>query len=83
MHKLRIGDTITWRGDWGRARPEDAMIQGISVGCRDGDNIAVPGCPIEEATWEDIELADKDIVVMLDNGHWAYAYQITPQEVKK
>jgi hypothetical protein len=63
---LKIGDKVMWRG----APSEEAIIEGIEL-CLDG---AKYGDAVESVTWSDVK--DGNVVVSLDNGHWAYGHQI-------
>lgn len=69
MDVLRIGDTVEWRGSWGRGFPALTKVTGIVVGGKHGDEVtAVP--------WAGAE--GREVVVDLSNGHWAYGFQIAP-----
>lgn len=69
--KLKIGDTVWHRGSWGRDTPTKAVVEDIEVtkGGKEGDQV-------DEIDWK--EVYDRNVVVTLDNGHWAYANQIKP-----
>lgn len=68
---LKVGDMVVWRSSWGTGHPSLAKVKRIEVvepGQKEG------GVSVEEIQW-----ANKSrIVVDLDNGHWAYGYQIGP-----
>ena len=70
MSKLKIGDKVNWRGDFGTAEPREAIVEGIDLtrGGKYGD-------PVNEIEWS--QVYDRNVVVTLDNGHWAYASQIS------
>ena len=70
MSKLKIGDKVNWRGDFGMAEPREAIVEGIDLtkGGKYGD-------PVNEIEWS--QVYDRNVVVTLDNGHWAYADQIS------
>ena len=65
--KLIVGDTIRykmWDGTMTTAK-----VLGIEI-CRQGEKEG--GRPVQSATIKD----NRNIVLDLDNQHWAYAYQI-------
>ena len=66
---LKIGDQVSWRGGFGSDNALIATVIGIEVtnGEKYGDDV-------EEVLWE--EVYDRNVVVDLDNSHWAYAEQI-------
>ena len=67
---LKIGDKVMWRGAWGKDPAEEAIIDGIElcpVGAKYGD-------AVESVSWNDVK--NGNVVVSLDNGHWAYGHQI-------
>ncbi len=70
MSKLKIGDKVTWRGGFGVDVPKHATVEGIEItrGGKYGD-------PVNEVKWN--QVYDRNVVVTLDNGHWAYASQIS------
>lgn len=70
MKKLKIGDKVHWRGNWGMGKPEVAVVESIEVtkGGKEGDSVC-------EILWS--KMYNRNVVVVLDNGHWAYAEQIT------
>ena len=68
--KYKVGDTVLWRGGFGRSLPREAKIEGIEK-CEPGQKYGYSVEVIE--TWE-------HGVVDLDNGHWAYVHQLSPKE---
>ena len=71
MDRLKIGDTVSWRGCWGRDAAKDAKIRGIelvAVGKKEG------GREVNSVSWDTVKKGK--VVVDLDNGHWAYGNQI-------
>lgn len=73
---LHVGDMVFWRGRWGQDNPLPAVVKGISVGSNTD----------AEATVESIEWANvnsRDVIVDLDNGHWAYGNQINQLEPQR
>ena len=69
METLNIGDTVLWAGGFGANPEQFAKVTGIEItgGGKYGD-------AVESAPWSQIH--DRNAVVTLDNGHWAYAEQI-------
>lgn len=70
MSKLKIGDRVMWRGGFGMDAPKPATVEEIEItrGGKYGD-------PVNEVEWN--QVFDRNITVTLDNGHWAYASQIS------
>ena len=68
MKKLKIGDMVIWKGSWGSDAPQQAIVEGINKGGKYGD-------PVDEIKWS--QVYDRNVVVVLDNGHWAYGSQIS------
>jgi hypothetical protein len=68
LRVIKIGDTVSWRGGWGRDLAKDAVVEGIEVNC---DNKA--GTPVDEITEDQLHART---IFTLTNGHWAYGYQI-------
>lgn len=68
--KLKIGDKVWWRGDFGSAPIKEAVVEGIEItnGGKYGDSV-------DEVPWS--EVYDRNVTVDLDNDHWAYAEQIS------
>ena len=66
---LKIGDQVSWRGGFGGDNARIATVIGIEVtnGEKYGDDV-------EEVLWE--EVYGRNVVIDLDNSHWAYADQI-------
>ena len=75
METLKIGDTVVWRGGWGRSLPKEAVVVEIAVTERPHQKY---GADVKEAQW--VTVREDRVVVGLDNGHWAYGYQIAPKE---
>jgi len=69
MKKLKIGDTVRWKGDFGMASSKDAIVQAITkiTSGKDGNEV-------ESVLWE--KFVDRKYIVDLDNDHWAWASQI-------
>jgi len=69
MAKLKVGDTVLWRGGFGSDAPKKAVVEGIEI-----TNGGKYGDPVDEVGWE--KVYDRNVTVDLNNGHWAYASQI-------
>lgn len=69
MAKLKVGDTVLWRGGFGSDAPKKAVVEGIEItnGGKYGDSV-------NEVDWT--KVYDRNVTVDLNNGHWAYASQI-------
>jgi len=71
--EIRKGDTVWWRGSWGNEGWKEAKVVRIEL-VRPGqkeNGVLVPWIPIGVI---------ENCVFDLDNGHWAYGYQIKPKE---
>ena len=70
---LKIGDTVRWKGAWGSQPAKDAKVTNIELtrGGKYGD-------PVDEIEWS--EVYDRNVVVDLDNGHFAYGSQISKKK---
>jgi len=64
MEKLKVGDVVIWRGSWGKDLPKEVKVTCIEI---NDINVSSIG-------WDKVE--SRDVVVDLDNGHWAYGFQI-------
>lgn len=67
---LKVGDTVSWRGAWGIDPAKEAIIETIDVNCKGSKS----GTEVESVEWN--EVTRKNVVISLDNGHWAYGDQI-------
>jgi hypothetical protein len=70
MRKLKIGDEVIWRGSWGNDAPQIAKVERIEI--TGGGKY---GKSVNEVEWS--KVYDRNVTVDLDNGHWAYASQIS------
>jgi hypothetical protein len=70
MNTLKVGDTVNWKGTFGIDPKKKAKVEAIEVtnGGKYGDDV-------DEVEWK--KVFDRNVVVTLDNGHWAYAEQIS------
>ena len=68
---LSIGDTVVWCGGWGRDKPTHAKVTGFEWSNEDksGDSIK------ESISWDLLD--GRQIIVDLNNGHWAYGFQLS------
>ena len=73
MSKLKVGDTVLWRGGFGSDAPKKAVVEGIEI-----TNGGKYGDPVDEVDWT--KVYDRNVTVDLNNGHWAYASQIKPSQ---
>lgn len=68
---LKVGDTVQWRGGFGRDEPRPAVIDHMEITteprCKYGD-------PAESVSFELVR--SNRVVFGLTNGHWCYAEQI-------
>ena len=69
MSKLKVGDTVLWRGGFGMDPLKKAVVEGIEI-----TNGGKYGDPVDEVDWS--KVTGRNVTVDLDNGHWAYASQI-------
>ena len=74
MEKLKVGDKVMWRGGWGKEAPKKATVECIEL-CAVGSKY---GKDVKSVAWETIEKGNRSVTVSLDNGHWAYGYQLNP-----
>jgi hypothetical protein len=73
MSKLKVGDKVWWRADFGSARPKVATVAGIEItgGYKYGN-------PVDEVDWAEVygRNVTVDIDTDEDEGYWAYGEQI-------
>ena len=70
MSDLKIGDEVSWRGAWGSQASKIAVVTEIEV-----TNGGKYGDAVNSVEWS--KVYDRNVVVTLDNGHWAYGEQIS------
>lgn len=69
--KVKIGDTVKWRGGFGMDAPRSAVVAGLSITDYPREKYG------EEVDEVDSSLIDQNRVLFdLENGHWAYSDQI-------
>ena len=66
---LRVGDYVMWRGNFGNNEPRKARVKHIEY-CRRN---AKHGKEVPEILWGQVK---EHAIVDLQNGYWAYGYQI-------
>jgi hypothetical protein len=72
MNTLKIGDTVIWRGAWGKAEPIEAKVKEIQLNDSNGsDN----GKNVNSVEWS--QVTEKKVIVTLENNLWAWAFQIS------
>ena len=69
--KIKIGDTVTYRGGFGTQLPKTAVVEDLEV-------TDVPRCKEGEQVDEVDESLVKEnrVLFTLDDGHWCYSEQI-------
>ena len=70
MDWLKMGDVVRWNGSWGSDPEELAKIKNIEI-CPVGTKF---GNEVKKVLWTTLD--KKNVVVTLDNNHFAYGYQI-------
>ena len=70
--ELRLGDQVYWRGTWGQDPMKLAIVESIEV-----TNGGKYGDEVESVDWN-LVYEGREVVISLENGHWAYGFQITP-----
>ena len=72
---LRVGDDVLWRGSFGMEEPKKVIVKGIQLNYSNGSK---DGVAVDEIDWWHIQ--ERNQIIDLDNGHWAWAFQIKPIE---
>ena len=72
--KLKVGDTVKWRGGFGGDYPKDAKIEQIEIDCKNKS-----GTEVDEIPWNKVDT--REVIVVLDNGHWAYGTQLSRKDL--
>lgn len=70
---LKTGDSVWVRGGFGKEPRTLATVEQIEI--TNGDKY---GTEVDEVKWALVY--DRNVVVSLDNGRWAYAYQLKKYE---
>lgn len=64
---LKKGDSVMWRNRYGKEEPIQAEVIGITLKDKEQESV----------DWDYIAKNPREVFVTLDNGHWAYGYQVT------
>lgn len=70
MEVLKVNDQVNWRGSYGSDLLEKAVVVAIEIDC-----VNKYGQPVDKVEWS--KVGNRETIVTLDNGHWAYGYQIS------
>jgi hypothetical protein len=73
MEKLKLGDKIIWRGEWGKGPP---IVRTVASLFYDPNGQGKNGHEVPDVEWN--KMIDRSVVVDMDNGHWAYGFQCKP-----
>ena len=68
MSKIKVGDYVMWRGTWGRDPEAKAKVIGIEITASPKDK--------EGHTSEEVDTDTQHYIADLDNGKWAYGWQL-------
>ena len=71
-NKLIVGDQVHWKGSWGSDPQEEVTVTGIQINF---ESEKEEGYNVEEVDWD--RVVGRDAIVDLNNGHWAWAFQIS------
>jgi hypothetical protein len=77
MSRIKIGSQIMWRGAWGKEIAKKTKVIGIEV-CPLNTKY---GRSVKSVSWDTIRGENRSVIVTLENGHWAWDYQL--DEIKK
>lgn len=69
---LRINSVVWWRGAWGGDIPKLAQVKFITL----TNGYEKEGVDVNCVPWELCD--DRRVIVDLNNGHWAYGFQVRP-----
>jgi hypothetical protein len=75
MSDLRLGQTVIWRGAWGTAEPVEAVVRYIQ---KNESNGSKSGRSVGSIPWS--EVTERNVIVDLENGFWAWGSQISEKE---
>ena len=65
---LKVGDKVLWAGCWDHEPQKEVTVTGLEI-----NRCGKEGDPVDSASWEVVKETG---IVSLDNGHWAYGYQL-------
>ena len=68
---LRVGDRVLWSGVWGEQATRPVHVVRIDL----IESGQIQGVPVDAVPWSTVP---HEVVVDLDNGHWAYGHQLRP-----
>ena len=68
---LNKGDTVLWRHGWGRDPEKEAVVTSIQINDMNGSK---HGTQVDAVSWDTV--TERNVIVDLDTGHWAWAFQI-------
>jgi len=72
---IKVGDTVLWRGHWGSDPAKPAKVEAMELCEQPRQKYGIQV--------ETIHYRDKDrTLFVLDNGHWAYGYQIDKENAE-
>lgn len=71
MNKIKLGDTVSYRGSFGSGPIKSATVEGLTLTQYPREKY---GKSVKEVNIDDVK-ANK-VVFDLSDGHWAYASQI-------
>ena len=75
MSDLKIGQTVIWRGAYGKAEPIEADIKYIQ---KNESNGSKDGRSVVSIPWD--EVTERNVIVVLKNGYWAWGSQISEKK---
>lgn len=61
---LKVGDEVIWRGSYGEDLPKEVIVTSIELN----------GVIVNSVLWDIVD--SDEVIVDLDNGKWAYGFQI-------
>jgi tartrate dehydratase beta subunit/fumarate hydratase class I family protein len=70
MNLLKVGDVVTYQGNFGQDIPKKAKVVAIAINAKNKD------IEVENINWSNVK--NRDVIISLDNGSWAYGYQVSP-----
>ncbi len=75
MARVKVGQTVNWKGGFGTEPVKEAKITVMTL-CAKGQKF---GREVKSADWDTVLGKNKmQIIVELENGHWAYGNQLSP-----
>jgi len=74
MKTISNGSKVMWSGAWGEDSAKEATIESIEQTENEHEKY---GWEVESINWKNGKW-EFPFVCTLDNGHWAYSYQVKP-----